>query len=171
MTEWRQHNRSGTTPLAGGAAPVPNCHHLGLDNAGNCISRRAGADETCCGQILLARCSLLSENFIFPQGSHECHGWIQIRFFFFFPLHILSVCGPPRAEEREVIHSAETHQTNPISSLPQQEIITSVKAVGTGVKALSPNCAAGPACSYRPRARISAGTTQAKLLFKTKNVC
>lgn len=43
----------------------------------------------------------------------------------------LSVCGPPSGE-MEVIHSAETHHPNPISSLPQQEIITSIKAVRTG---------------------------------------
>lgn len=42
----------------------------------------------------------------------------------------LSVCGPPSGE-MEVIHSAETHHPNPISSLPQQEIITSIKAVRT----------------------------------------
>lgn len=45
----------------------------------------------------------------------------------------LSVCGPPSGE-MEVIHSAETHHPNPISSLPQQEIITSIKAVRTGGK-------------------------------------
>lgn len=43
----------------------------------------------------------------------------------------LSVCGPPSGE-MEVIHSAETHHPNPISSLPQQETITSIKAVRTG---------------------------------------
>ena len=43
----------------------------------------------------------------------------------------LSVCGPPSGE-MEVIHSTETHHPNPISSLPQQEIITSIKAVRTG---------------------------------------
>lgn len=71
-----EEERIGTqlkmTPLAGGTALLPNCHHLGPDNAGNCISRRAGADETCCGQILVARRPLLLENSIFPQGSHEC---------------------------------------------------------------------------------------------------
>lgn len=67
----QQKKQKKKLPSAG-AAPLPNCHHLGPDNAGNCISRRAGADETCRGQILLAHWPLLLENFIFPQGSHEC---------------------------------------------------------------------------------------------------
>ena len=56
----------------------------------------------------------------------------------------LSVYGPPSGE-MEVIHSAETHHPNPISSLPQQEIITSIKAVRTRGKGPSlQNSAAGP---------------------------
>lgn len=88
----------------------------------------------------------------------------------FFSPRTLSVCGPPSGE-MEVIHSAETHHPNPISSLPQQEIITSIKAVRTGGK--------GPLSETLLQAlKIStggwggsAGRTQAKVLFKTKKVC
>lgn len=82
----------------------------------------------------------------------------------------LSVCGPPSGE-MEVIHSAETHHPNPISSLPQQEIITSIKAVRTGgERALCLKLCCRP-WKYRLSGGISAGRTQAKVLFKTKKVC
>lgn len=41
-----------------------SCDHLAADNAGNCISGRAEADETRREQIPLAHRPLLSENFI-----------------------------------------------------------------------------------------------------------
>lgn len=81
----------------------------------------------------------------------------------------LSVCGPPSGE-MEVIHSAETHHPNPISSLPQQEIITSIKAVRTRGGSLW-NSAAGPGNIDWGGGEGSAGRTQAKVLFKTKKVC
>ena len=78
----------------------------------------------------------------------------------------LSACGPPSGEMaggREwraeggggcvcvcgggVIHSAETLHFNPIYSLPQQKIITTLKPARRGVerKGLThPNCASGP---------------------------
>lgn len=88
----------------------------------------------------------------------------------------LSVCGPPSGE-MEVIHSAETHHPNPISSLPQQEIITSIKAVRTGGERASLSETLLQALEISTERRngkgggISAGRTQAKVLFKTKKVC
>lgn len=72
----------------------------------------------------------------------------------------------------EVIHSAETHHPNPISSLPQQEIITSIKAVRTrrGGGALSETLLQALEISTGGGGG-SAGRTQAKVLFKTKKVC
>lgn len=73
--------------------------------------------------------------------------------------HTLSACGPPSGEmvgEVEgrggvmgggVIQSGETLHFNPIYSLPQQKIITTLKPARRGVerKGLThPNCASGP---------------------------
>lgn len=114
------------------------------DNVGNGVSGRVRPDETHHTDRYHRHtgpfCCKIS---FFPAGSHECWGWIQIRFSARYQRvahQVVRWRGKWRTEggasevRGGVIRSAETLHFNPIYSLPQQKIITTLKPARRGVE-------------------------------------